>query len=143
MSEPSIIVDTGPLVAALVKHDEFHEWASQIIATLPAPLITSEPVIAEACFLLHRRKLPLDSLIQLFERESLIIAFDLQSEVASLKSLLSKYRDLPMSLADATLVRLAELHDNAAVFTLDSDFRIYRKHGRRQIPLIIPEKKQR
>ena len=48
-----------------------------------------------------------------------------------------------MSLADATLVRLAELHDNAAVFTLDSDFRIYRKHGRRQIPLIIPEKKQR
>ena len=140
MSEPSIIIDTGPLVASLVKDEEHHDWASHLIADLPAPLITSEPVITETCFLLHRKKLSLDSLFLLFERESLIMAYDLQSETTLIRSLLTKYHSLPMSLADATLVRLAERHDNATIFTLDKHFRIYRKHGRRQIPLIIPDK---
>lgn len=50
-----------------------------------------------------------------------------------------RYRDRPMSLADACLVRLAELHSGAKVFTLDSDFRIYRRHGNKTIPLLMPE----
>lgn len=141
MSEPSIIIDAGPLVASLVKQDEYHDWASRIIADLPAPLITSESVITEACFLLHRHKLPLDSLWRLFERESLVIGFDLQAEVEAVKALSAKYRMLPMSLAGATLVRLAEMYDDATIFTLDHHFRIYRKHGRRQIPLIIPDER--
>jgi len=50
-----------------------------------------------------------------------------------------RYRERPMSLADACLVRLAELHSRAKVFTLDSDFRIYRRHGNKAIPLLMPE----
>jgi uncharacterized protein len=141
VNEPSIIIDAGPLVASLVKQDEYHDWASRIIADLPAPLITSESVVTEACFLLHRHQLPLDSLWRLFERESLIIDFDLQTEVEAIRAFSSKYERFPMSLADATLVRLPEIHDNATIFTLDGHFRIYRKHGRRQIPLIIPEER--
>ena len=50
-----------------------------------------------------------------------------------------RYRNRPMSLADACLVRLSELHTSGEVFTLDSDFRIYRRHGNRVIPLLIPD----
>ena len=59
-------------------------------------------------------------------------------ERQALWKLIRKYEDLPMSLADACLVRLAELHPAARVFTLDSHFRVYRKNGRQQIPVIIP-----
>lgn len=49
------------------------------------------------------------------------------------------YADVPMSLADACLVRMAELHAQSKVFTLDQDFRIYRKHSRHVIPVLIPQ----
>ena len=53
-------------------------------------------------------------------------------------AIVDKYRDRPMSLADACIVRMAELHDAHAVFTLDSDFSVYRKHGRTPLALIHP-----
>lgn len=59
-------------------------------------------------------------------------------EREALWKLMRKYEDLPMSLADACLVRLAELNPGASVFTLDAHFRVYRKHGRQQIPVIMP-----
>jgi predicted nucleic acid-binding protein len=66
------------------------------------------------------------------------IPFRLEAEAEPLRLLRAKYRDLPMSLADACLVRLAELLDDHHVCTLDSDFTISRKHGRTAIPLIHP-----
>ncbi|MND09493.1 hypothetical protein D3C83_328720 [compost metagenome] len=53
--------------------------------------------------------------------------------------LVAKYREIPMAVADACLVRMAELRTDARVFTIDSDFKIYRRHGRQAIPLIFPE----
>jgi predicted nucleic acid-binding protein len=69
-----------------------------------------------------------------------MLATDLSvlAEREALWKLIRKYEDLPMSLADASLVRLAELHPGASVFTLDSHFRVYRKHGRQQIPVVMP-----
>jgi hypothetical protein len=52
--------------------------------------------------------------------------------------MMARYRSVPMSLADATLVRLAELHEHCHVFTLDSDFRIYRRHRNKVIPVLMP-----
>ncbi len=66
------------------------------------------------------------------------IRFSIADEATKLDALMTKYSDLPMSLADACLVRMSELHDDAAVFTVDQDFLIYRKHGRKKIPLISP-----
>ena len=67
------------------------------------------------------------------------IALSVQEEQADLRALMHRYRNRPMSLADASLVRLAELHTDGEIFTLDSDFRIYRRHGNKVIPLLIPD----
>jgi predicted nucleic acid-binding protein len=64
--------------------------------------------------------------------------FDLDREVAAVRDILHRYRDLPASLADACLVRMNEQHRDSVVFTLDRDFQIYRKHRRRVIPLLAP-----
>lgn len=66
------------------------------------------------------------------------LEFSLEPELGRINELMEKYSDLPMSLADACLVRMSELHEDAAVFTVDQDFLIYRKHGRKKIPLISP-----
>ena len=143
MSEPTVIIDTGPLLALLVEREGRHSWASETASKLIMPFITSESVMTEACFLLEREGLPVEPLFELLEIEAVIIGFDLQAEHSRVSSLMARFAKLPrnksMSLADATLVRLSEIHDRAAVFTFDGDFRIYRKNGRQQIPLIIPE----
>ncbi len=139
MSEGLIVIDAGPLVAYFVEREQHHDWVKQIADTLPTPFLTTEPALTEACYLIQRYEQSLAPLFELLAKHVIQIAFDLREHHATIPPLLSKYADLPMSLADATLVRLAELHDHATIFTLDHHFRIYRKHGRRQIPLIIPE----
>jgi predicted nucleic acid-binding protein len=67
------------------------------------------------------------------------VALKLQTEAAALETLMRRYEDTPMSLADACLVRLAELHSDCHVFILDADFRYYRRHGRQLIPLLATE----
>ena len=67
------------------------------------------------------------------------VAADLQTEAAALETLMRRYEDTTMSLADACLVRLSEMHSDCEVFTLDADFRPYRRHGRQVIPLLAPE----
>ncbi|HVT80494.1 MAG TPA: PIN domain-containing protein [Phycisphaerae bacterium] len=142
MSEPSVIIDAGPLVAMIRKEDEYHEWAVRTVDALQPPFLTSESVISETAFLLHRHGGGIAELAAMFQREALRVVLDFGNEWPHLARLMAKYSTLPskkhMSLADATLVRLAELHDSASVMTLDRDFRIYRKHARRQIPLIAP-----
>ncbi len=63
---------------------------------------------------------------------------DLDDHSQAVAALIAKYQDVPMSLADACLVRMAEVHDRHVVFTLDSDFSIYRKHGRSPIAVLVP-----
>ena len=67
------------------------------------------------------------------------IALAVRNEHADLRALMRRYRNRPMSLADACLVRLSEIHATGQVFTLDSDFRIYRRHGNRPIPVLMPD----
>jgi predicted nucleic acid-binding protein len=67
------------------------------------------------------------------------VALAVQEEQADLRALMWRYRNRPMSLADACLVRLSEIHPSGKVFTLDGDFRIYRRHGNKVIPVLMPE----
>ena len=103
------------------------------------PLLTCEPVLTEAAFLLKREGREADALFALLERGVIRIALGLQNEQADLRALMNRYRNRPMSLADACLVRLSEIHRDGQVFTLDSDFRIYRRHGNKVIPLLMPD----
>jgi len=136
--EARIIVDSGPLVAFLVEEDSFHAWAVEQFRTLPPPFMTCESVLTETFYLVHRLRGGGRRFFELLGSGILAVEFDLIGERKLLARLVRKYENLPMSLADACLVRIAETHTNAAVFTVDSHFRIYRKHGRQIIPTLLP-----
>jgi len=139
--ESSLIIgiDAGPLVAAFDRNDPHHKWVLDTFKQFAGPFATSESVLSEALHLLDRSNVATESLLEMMERRAVYIGIDSKLHMPNLIALIRRYADLPMSLADATLVRLAEMHDHATIFTLDHHFRIYRKHGRRQIPLIIPD----
>jgi uncharacterized protein len=133
-----ILVDTGPLVAVLNANDEHHAWALETFGRLSPPLFTCESVVSEAQFLLDGRGG--DALVVLdWVRKGVIhLAFNAADEIERLMALQRSYRSLPMDFADACLVRMSELHPRSRVLTADSHFRIYRRNGRQQIPLLAP-----
>jgi predicted nucleic acid-binding protein len=135
---PAAIVDTGPLVAFLDRAERHHRWVAERIESLDAPLLVCEPVLAETMHLLARFSRAQDALFGLLEDGALIIAFRMEEHVSDLHKLHRKYRDQPMSLADACIVRMAEIFDRHAVLTLDSDFLVYRKHSQVPLALIHP-----
>ena len=136
---PVYLLDTGPLVAFVNRRDKHHEWARASLASIAPPLLTCEGVISEACFLLqHAPGGPL-RVLDLVGRGLIRIPYVLGDDAGPVAKLLERYSNVPMSLADACLVRMTELLDDAAVMTVDADFRIYRRSGRNLIPLIAPE----
>ena len=139
MMEPVGLLDTGPLVSFLASGLEHHEWATEEWKQLRPPLVTCEPVLTEATFLLKREGCDADPLFALLDRGVIRIGLSIQEQQADLRALMRRYRNRPMSLADACLVRLSEIHASAEVLTLDSDFRIYRRHGNKVIPLRTPQ----
>jgi predicted nucleic acid-binding protein len=136
---PAILIDAGPLTALLNPNDEFHAWARAIMRQLPAPLFTSEPVLAEVSHLLQRDGCDSDELFALAEKDVIRVGIRFEHERTALRQVMARYRDVPMSLADATLVRMSELQRDSLVFTLDADFRIYRRHRNNAIPVLMPE----
>jgi predicted nucleic acid-binding protein len=133
------IVDTGPLVALFDRAERHHHWVAECFDELEVPLLVCEPVLAEAMHLLARYPKAQDAVLELVANGALQVAFRLDEHVGALRRLLHKYRDTPMSLADACIVRMSEIHDRHVILTLDSDFLIYRKHGRASLRLIYPE----
>lgn len=96
--------------------------------------------MTEACYLLRNLPGGSQAVIELVNRAVIQIAFKLEGEVDSVGKLLGQYADVPISLADACLVRMAEQHSKSEVLTLDRDFHLYRKHGRQVIPITTPHK---
>ena len=133
-----IIADTGPLVAYLDRSDQHHAWAKEVMASLTEPLLTCDAVLAEVTFLLQRGGIAAGLPMRMIERGVLKSEFSTTREVHALRNLLERYNDMPMSLADACVVRMSELHNGAKVWTTDSDFTIYRRNRRSLIPLIMP-----
>ena len=133
-----VLADTGPLVALINKRDRHHAWAADQATRLPAPFLTCEAVLSEACFLLQHMEGSPSDLLDLVARGVLRPSFDLREEIEPVQKLIKKYADQPMSLADACLVRMSEQIADSLVFTLDRDFSVYRRLGRRVIPTIAP-----
>ena len=134
-----VILDTGPLVAFLNRRDNFHQWALAQWDQIEPPMHTCEAMISEACFFLGSTATGADSVMQMIERNVISVPFRLDDNLHPVRKLMAKYRSVPMSLTDACMVRMSELNPNSQVFTLDSDFNLYRKHGRRVIPIIMPQ----
>ncbi len=133
------IVDTGPLVAFFDRAERHHRWVGERFEELDAPLLVCEAVLAETMSLLGGYPKAQDAVLEFIQSGALSLAFRIDEHIGPIRILLQNYKDTPMSLADACVVRMSEIHDRHAVLTFDSDFLIYRKHGRTALPLIRPE----
>ncbi len=125
-------------MAFVHSNEAHHLWTKTQFKVLPAPFITCEPVQAETAFLLSRQREGSRRFIAFLASGLLKVNFSVLAEQHSLARLTAKYKDPPMSLADACLVRMAEKHPDATVLTLNPHFRVYRKHGRQAIRVILP-----
>lgn len=134
-----VLLDAGPLVAFLNRRDRHHAWAEAQWNQIAPPMLTCEAVLSEACFLLSQTPLGSRLVVQLLERGVFSLPFRLEDQVQAVTRLLEKYRSVPMSLADACLVRMSELFPSSTIVTVDTDFGLYRRHGRQVIPAIIPD----
>jgi uncharacterized protein len=133
-----VIVDTGPLVALLNARDEHHSWARSAMEAIEPPMLSCEPVLTEACYLVRKLRGGPEAVLDLVTRGVLDVGFRVDAELLALRTMVARHASVPMSLADACLVRMAEMHPRARVLTLDTDFRVYRRGGRLAIPLIAP-----
>ncbi|HZQ18776.1 MAG TPA: hypothetical protein VFA90_08645 [Terriglobales bacterium] len=122
-----VLVDTGPIVAILSQSDQYHQVCIEALRDMPGPLFTCWPVITEAAWLLRRDSNAIQKLMNsldtgMFELLSLAAA-----DARPLASLIKKYHDIQMQLADAALVHVASRDGLDTVFTLDrKDFSVYR-----------------
>ena len=132
----NVLVDAGFVIALLSRRDRHHKWAVAQSPGLPPPWKTCDAVLSEAFHLLGLRGRP--ALSALLRRGAVVLAFDLADELDRVLGLMQKYADIPMSLADACLVRMTETVTDPLILTTNADFRIYRRHGRQVVPCMTP-----
>lgn len=138
MGAEGVLIDTGPLVALLNRSDQWHEWARDRAMRFDAPVLSCEAVLSEAHFLLQRVPNGSHRLNELVDSGRIEFPFSYGEEIGRVNELIETYDDVPMSFADACLVRMSEVHSGSEVCTLDDDFSIYRQFGQEPIPLIAP-----
>ncbi len=137
MNLPGILLDTGPLVALLSKDDINHERARQLFAACAPPFRCCEAVVAEACFLMRKVHAagPAD-VVALGSRGVYTIAISVEEHWTHIETLLKKYSDRPISLADACLIRCAEIHQESRILTFDADFHVYKWARNRKFEIL-------
>jgi len=132
----TVIADSGFLVALVRRDDEQHPWALELSARFPAPWRTCEAVLSETFFLAGaavRHKVA-----ETLKRGLLVSDFSLAAEQDAVLAMMDKYTDVPMSLADACLVRMTEILPDPVILSTDTDFRVYRRHSRQVVPCLLP-----
>jgi predicted nucleic acid-binding protein len=132
----SAIADASFLVALLRKRDTHRAWAAEEASRHPPPWHTCEAALSEAFHMLDGNANA--ELGELFTLDAISIDFALADHREAVIALMQKYSQLPMSLADACLVRMTEILSDPLILTTDSDFRLYRRHGRQVIPVEMP-----
>jgi len=137
MNPAGILLDTGPLVALLSKNDANHERARRLFADCMPPFRCCEAVVAEACFLMRKvHAAGPAEVVSLGRRGVYNIAISVEKHWTNIEALLRKYSDRPISLADACLIRCAEIHQEARLLTFDGDFSIYKWARNRKFELL-------
>jgi predicted nucleic acid-binding protein len=135
-----VLVDSGPIVALLDRRDAHHDWAKREVANMQEPLLTCEAVVSEVFFLLSRVRGGNSIFIGLLRHNLVLVSakFSYHDESTEILRLLERYGNVPMSFADACLVRMSEIESDGLVFTTDRDFLTYRRNRRQAISLISP-----
>lgn len=136
----TVLLDTGPIVAYLKADDTHHAWAVEALGRLRPPLLTCEPVLAEAVYLLRRLPTGPSKVFEMLRRGAVAVGFRLADDLDPVQQLIVKYGPERTDLADACLVRMSEVYADPLVVTVDSQFRdVYRRHGRKSIPTLSPQ----
>jgi predicted nucleic acid-binding protein len=131
-----IIADSGFLIALLDRLDGFHAWAARIVEVEPPPYRVCEAVCAEVAAVLGSP----EPMLAMLDRGDLQLDFSLSEELLSVHKLTRKYKDQPMDLADACVVRMSEIHRICKILTVDErDFSVYRRFGNQPLPCIFPD----
>jgi predicted nucleic acid-binding protein len=133
----NVLADAGYLVGILADRDAHHGWANTIADRHPPPWTTCEAALSEAFYLLGAQGA--SPLVELLRRRMVTCPFRLDDHAEEVLALMKKYASVPMSLADACLVRMTEVMAQPVLLTTDSDFRIYRRHGRQVVPCVLPD----
>jgi hypothetical protein len=132
-----VLVDAGPLVALLDQGDSEHVVSVAAFKTIRDPLITVWPAFTEAMYLLGGSWRGHKALWSRLEIGALVLAPLDETDAPRMRELMEKYRDLPMDLTDAALVRVAERESLMRIFTLDrKHFSIYRAGRRRRFSIV-------
>lgn len=134
----TIVLDAGPLVALLDASDAHHAWAAGEFARFEGKVRVCEAVLTEALFLLRSLPPAQEKILEWVERGELTCDFVLLEEARAVRALWSRYANVPMSLADACIVRMAEMHPRSVICTIDPDFSIYRRDVRHPLNLLAP-----
>jgi predicted nucleic acid-binding protein len=132
-----VLLDTGCIVALLDRSEAHHEICAEAVSEASFALVTCEPVIAEACYLLRKLRGAADAVLDNVGRGVFGIPFRIDQSIPPLRALMKKYAQVPMDLADACLVHLATELGTGRILTLDGDFRIYRWGKSRPFELLI------
>jgi len=131
------LLDTGVIVALLDRDERYHSTCVDVLSDIGGTLATCEAVVAEACHLLRRMPGGPEAVVRNVANGVFRIPVRLADRAAAIEKLLRKYRDVPIDLADACLVELANAVDSGRILTLDRDFEIYRWRSRRRFDLLI------
>jgi predicted nucleic acid-binding protein len=132
----AVLLDASCIVALLDVAEPRHAECLAIV-TSPPPLVTCEAVIAESCHLLRHVDGANQAILEDVRRGVYQLPHVLAARAAEVATLLRKYADVPMDLADACLVDLAMQTGNGRILTLDGDFTIYRWGRNRPFELLI------
>jgi len=135
----STFIDAGPLIALFSPRDKYHDRALSFLENYQGKLVTTWPVITEAYYMLDFDGRAQVGLLEWLNRGAVEIYDIHQHEIQDLVDLTEKYHDLPMDLADATLLQAANQLHLQEIITIDSDFNVYRTTKNRMLKNVFKE----
>jgi uncharacterized protein len=137
------IIDTGPLVSLLTPSEPYHLWTKEQYQNASSALLSCEAVLTEAAHFLSKSRFGgVKLLIDFVNNAPIHLPFSYAQNRMEIRELIEKYADVPMSFADACLIRLSELYPDAPILTLDSDFLIYRRNKNERLPVVLPDERR-
>jgi predicted nucleic acid-binding protein len=127
----------------LTPSEPYHLWVKEQYQNTSSALLTCEAVLTEAAHFLSKSRMgALQLLIEFVNSAPIHIPFSYAQNRMEIRELIEKYHDLPMSFADACLVRISELYPDAPILTFDSDFLIYRRNKNERLPAVLPAERR-
>ena len=133
-----ILIDSGPLIAFLSSSEHYHRWVLEQMSQMDGDLVTTESVLSEVVFLMKQNRVAINAIKELIEQKLLQIISAFSTEPITCFNMVEKYVDLPSSVADISLVYVYSTTKNSIIFTLDSDFLIYKSSSGKPLKLVAP-----